>query len=254
MIGIWDPCRLERNLKNTYICISFIVTTTRHSLFLVACLLLLHVAVAQHDQDQSNNLNSRSGLPPILTGISGCQHQSNVQTFDCPRPVVLTLTGTGFLTDTDGFDGVWFMLDVDLIDSINSQTYQCDINKSLLLDTQIICTIKSAGYGGIASNTWMDITFTNLRSRNTTSLINAVSFVTEPTPRVDRISGCQIISSDGQSASRCDFVNDHITLHGSAFLSIAETSTSVTLGSDSFYMDMFMLVRCTDTQMVLSGS
>jgi len=194
-----------------------------------------------------------SGQPPIVTGISGCTYVAQVQTINCPRPATLTLTGSGFLT---GIEDVIYPSQ-KLVVMIQGEQLKSILNCVLddcVNDTMIVCTIIGTGYGTIPSAMLFDVQLYNLVTHAYDILENAMSFAEEHAPRVDRVSGCPIVSSDGRSMSECDILNDQITLHGSGFLSVDHSYSSVSLGSSTkqiwMFQDQTLIVRYTDDQIV----
>lgn len=234
----------------------------------LSLLALINQSISQQDSADTDSSpsdesvdpprNPSSGLPPVITGISGCTYQSINTTVNCPRPVTLTLTGSGFMTGLEDelYPSTKLIIMITGGRSV-TDIIQCKVDgDSMLSDTVAFCTITQVGFGSVEAGALLDLELVNLVTFARTDLPKSVSFAVELAPRVDRISGCAYVSPDGRTTSQCDILHDHITLHGSGFTSVDYTYSLMSLGSSSrsiwMFNDQMFIVRYTDSQIVFN--
>lgn len=173
----------------------------------------------------------------IITGISGCTYQSIDRTIDCPRPVTLTISGSGFLNgvDEDPLSADWLIGVFIMHGPGESDYYRCQLMN--VTDSLIDCYFDDPGFKKVPELTPLNVTFVNWVVRDEFTLPYAISFAYETFPVVDSVEGCQ--SSNQRSAYGCD-INQPITIRGSSFYSVDHGSAYLRLGSASRYLMMVM--------------
>ena len=219
---------------------------------LCLCLLALLIGAA-----------SQSSAVPEVTSVSGCSDVGTM-TVNCTYPALLTVRGSGFLTNITKGPSLstnapiyWIDIAIELStpavaagltvsDTSVRPSGQFPVN-----DTYFVFVMGYLGRGvyaeGVALSLTIHLGTITLASRGlqvSSSPFVGVTISAVPPPVVDTITGCPIVSADQQSVAQCLPDRDVLTLTGSGFLQWQVTALRLSMGTvqTSLYL---ALVRST---------
>ena len=197
----------------------------RRMLLCLCLLALLAAAVCQ------------SSAGPVITSVSGCV-DVGATTVNCTLPALLTVRGSGFLTNISGGDTLyitrpaywitpWLELSSVALASGVTQPYQRASTLFPVNDTYFVFDLAYLGRGVYATDVLLGLTVISgqdYRQLATTSApFVGVSLLSVPPPVVNTIAGCPVVGADGLSVAQCLPDVHVLTLTGSGFLQWQDT-------------------------------
>ena len=178
------------------------MTAASAALLLALCLLgLLGCAAGQ------------SSAGPVVTSVSGCVDVGSM-TVNCSLPVFVTVRGSGFLTNINSmysssplsYINPQLELSPQAVAAGVQQPYMRASGLSPVNDTYFVFQIVYLGQGVYADGVPLSLTVSlgqAGRPQITSEPFVAVSISSAPPPVISAISGCPVVSADGQSVSQC---------------------------------------------------
>ena len=187
----------------------------------------------------------QSSAGPVVTSVSGCVDVGTM-TVNCTLPVLLTVRGSGFLTNVTGAaplytssPSYWItpLLELSPEAVATGEPYPYSVASALFPanDTYFVFEVNYLGRGVLVEGVPLELTViagkgTTLRQSMSAPFV-AVSLLSLPPPVVSSVSGCPIVGADGLSVTQCLPDVHLLTLTGTGFLQWRSTPLSLNAGN-----------------------
>ena len=174
----------------------------------------------------ASNSAPSPALPPTnltITAITGCTTNANNITLGCIKPLILTLTGSGFPL-------------AGLLVTVGGE--YCGITTNSIRPTQLTCSILNR-LTNTPTNTLLPVTLYDLFNQVQSNTLNGVQLVPFQIPIISSVSGCV---GSGMSTTLCNPATDTITLVGSGFVGVGNTWSLVVPSVSLFVSGVYWLV------------
>jgi len=187
---------------------------------------------------------SQSSNGPTVTSVSGCV-DVGATTVNCTLPALLTVRGSGFLTNISGSGPLysnspqnWInpRLELSPAAAARGSSYPLSYAEGRfpVNDTYFVFEVRYLGQGVLTEGVPLSLTVvlnSGGRQQSTSEPFVAVTLRSAPPPSVDSISGCPEVGADGQSVAQCLPDWHVITLTGSGFLQWQRTPLRLAIGT-----------------------
>ena len=213
-------------------------------LFLLCLLGLLSVASCQ------------SSSVPVVTSMSGCT-DVGATTVDCTLPVLITVRGSGFLSNISGATSLFYAQQPLYWISVQPQLSPAAVAAKFpspaispsarfpVNDTYFVFQLYYLGRGALVEGEPISVTVTvggdYARSTmpwlaQTLAPFAGVTINSVAPPLISAISGCPVVGADGLSVAQCLPDANVLTLTGSGFLQWQGTTLFSNIGALQSYM------------------
>ena len=187
----------------------------------------------------------QSSAGPVVTSVSGCV-DVGATTVNCTLPVLLTVRGSGFLTNVSGVGtyfnnrpASWITPELQLSSEAVADGIKPPYQRASALftanDTYFVFRLDYPGLRVYEQGVPLALTVTTGQGYSQLMTKSApfvgVSLLSVPPPVVNTIAGCPVVGADGLSVAQCLPDADALTLMGSGFLQWDSTSLLVYAGN-----------------------